>query len=164
MMYTYMPRHPRPEMAFEHLFREMTGMPPRSAHRLPRMFPVDVKKEEGAFILTAELPGVKLEDISILLEDDVLTIRAEAKLHKREERGGYVICERRGGCMERRFVLEGIRQEEIKADCADGVLTVVLPKEVSADGKGPRRIAIGSAPAELPDAPEVPMLHVPDEE
>ena len=49
--------------------------------------------------------------------------------------------------VERSFRLEGIDQAAITADAADGILTVTLPKEAPAEGKGPRRIAIGSVPA-----------------
>lgn len=143
MMYTVMNR---PELMMDRMIRDFCGMP--RAHRRPMGFPVDVQKTDAAYILTAELPGVKLDDIAITVENDTLTIAADLNRVTREERDGYLIRERRGGHIERSFTLEGIDQNAITATAADGVLTITLPKEVPAEGKGPRRIAInGSVPA-----------------
>ena len=146
MMYTMMNR---PEMLIDHMLRDFCAAPACGPHRRPMLgFPVDVQKTEAAYILTADLPGVKLEDIAITVENDVLTIAADMKRVTREEREGYLVRERRGGHIERSFTLEGIDQNGITASCVDGVLTVTLPKEVPAEGKGPRRITIsGSVPA-----------------
>lgn len=146
MMYTVMNRPFRPEMVMNRMMRDFCAAPP---HRRPMGFPVDVRKAENAYILTAELPGVKLEDIAITVENDVLTIAADINRVTREEREGYLIHERRGGHIERSFTLEGIDQSAITADAANGMLTITLPKEAPAEGKGKRRIAIsgGSVPA-----------------
>ena len=152
MMYTMMNR---PELMMNRMFREFCGMPPHGRQaRLPMGFPVDVQKAENAYILTAELPGVKLDEISIVVENDLVTISAERAHVNRGEREGYLIRERRGGRIERSFTLEGIDQNAITAEAADGLLTITLPKEAPAEGKGPRRIAInGSVPAiEAPEA------------
>lgn len=150
MMYTVMPYRPaRPEMMMDRMLREFCGMPPRHGqHAHPRPgFRVDVKQNEAAYVIEAELPGVKLEEIEITVENDVLTIAADVNRVSREERQGYVHTERRSGHVERSFTLEGIRQEDITAACADGVLTVTLPKEAPEAGKEKRRIAItGAAP------------------
>lgn len=145
MMYTVMNR---PEMMMNRMMRDFCAMPPRP-HRRPALgFPVDVRKTDTAYILTAELPGVKLEDIAITVENDTLTIATEINHVAREEREGYLVRERRSGRIERSFSLEGIDQNAISASAADGLLTITLPKEVPAEGKGPRRIAInGGTPA-----------------
>ncbi len=155
MMYTVMNRgfrpnaFARPEMMMDRMLRDMCAMPHHGPHRrLPMGFPVDVRRTDAAYVLTAELPGVKLEDIAITIENDVLTIAADLQHIAREEREGYLIRERRGGHIERSFTLEGIDQSAISASAADGLLTITLPKEAPAEGKGPRRIAIsGSVPA-----------------
>ena len=145
MMYTVMNR---PELMMNRMVRDFCGMPPRGPHRPPMGFPVDVQKTDSAYILTAELPGVKLDDISITVENDTLSIVADRAQVKREEQEGYLIRERRSGRMERCFTLEGIDQSAISAESADGLLIITLPKEAPAEGKGPRRIAIhGSIPA-----------------
>ena len=146
MMYTMMNRPLRPELMMDRMMRDFCAMPPR--RRPPMGFPVDVRKAEENYILTAELPGVKLEDIAITVEDDVLTIAAELPRVTREERDGYLLRERRGGHIERRFTLECIDQSAITASAAEGLLTILLPMEAPAEGKGPRRIAIsGATPA-----------------
>ena len=149
MMYYNFNRPVRPEMMMNTMMRGMC-MPPRlyGPHR-PMGFPVNVKKTEAAYILTAELPGVKLEDISITLENDVLTITAQPHRIPHEEARDYIIRETgpRPMKVERSFRLEGIDQAAITADAADGILTVTLPKEAPAEGKGLRRIAIGGVPA-----------------
>ena len=148
MMYTVMNRPARPEMMMNRMLRDFCAMPPLGLHRPPMGFPVDVQKTDAAYVLTAELPGVKLDDIAITVENDLLTIAADLGHVKREEREGYLIRERRGGHMERSFTLEGIDQRAITANAADGLLTITLPKEAPAEGKGLRRIAInGSVPA-----------------
>ena len=86
----------------------------------------------------------------VRIKDDVLTIAADVNIRNDEEREGYVMHERRSGHLERRFSLEGIRQEEITADSRNGVLTVVLPKVKPEGTKALRRIAIGGAPVEAP--------------
>ncbi len=150
MMYTVMPRRPlRPELMMDRMFREFCGHPARPARP---GFRVDVRETEGAYLIEAELPGVKLADIDLTLENDVLTIAADRNTMSREEQDGYLHTERRTGHMERSFTLEGIDQAGITAACADGILTVTLPKEAPATGKEKRKIAICGA------APSVPAL------
>ena len=153
MMYYHCDRPVRPELMMNTMMREMC-MPPRPhgphGHRPPMGFPVDVKKTESAYILTAELPGVTLDDIAITVENDVLTINVQRPRISREEAESYIIREtgHRPHTVERSFRLEGIDQAAITANAANGILTVHLPKEAPAEGKGPRRIAIGgSVPA-----------------
>lgn len=155
MMMTYRTCPARPEMMMDRMLRDFCGMPER---RRPMIgFPVDVKKAENAYILTAELPGVQLENIDLTLQEDVLTIAAELGNVAKEERESYLIRERRGGRIERSFVLEGVDQAGITASCRDGLLTVVLPMEAPAEEKQPRRIAITGA------EPQVVKLEAPAE-
>ena len=158
MMYTVMNRpirpndFARPDMMMHRMMRDMC-MPPRPHHRPPMGFPVDVQKTDAAYILTAELPGVKLEDIAITVENDVLTIAAERKPAPDQE--GMVMRERRWGRVERRFSLEGIDQAGITAACADGILTVTLPKEKPEGAKALRHIPIVAPVTEpVPVLPE----------
>ena len=149
MMYYNFNRPVRPELMMNTMMRGMC-MPPRPHHvHRPMGFPVNVKKTEDAYILTAELPGVKLEDIAITVENDVLTITAHPNRIPREEVRDYIIRETgsRPLTVEHSFRLEGIDQGAIAADAADGILIITLPKEAPAEGKGPRRIAIGGVPA-----------------
>jgi len=130
---------PRPRrMLDDPFFRSVMGMEPRP--RTPGMR-VDVRETDDAYILEAELPGVSPEEITLTTENDTLTIAAELR--------------RRNARVERRFQLEGIRQEDIAADCENGLLTVTLPKEKPEGAKALRRIAIGAAASEpTPCLPE----------
>ena len=91
-------------------------------------FRVDVKEQPDAYVLEAELPGVKQDDITLTAEDGVLTIAADINSEKKDNREGYLYSERRTGHVERRFSLEGVREDDITAKCEHGILTVTLPK------------------------------------
>ncbi|MBQ2701234.1 MAG: Hsp20/alpha crystallin family protein [Clostridia bacterium] len=105
-------------------------------------FRVDVRETENAYILEAELPGVKQENISVSLDQDVLTIAADLNTEKQEEKSNYLYSERRAGHMERRFNLEAIDQEHVTARFENGVLLVALPKEKPEKPKEARKICI----------------------
>ena len=74
-------------------------------------FRVDVKEQPDAYVLEAELPGVKQDDITLTAEDGVLTIAADINSEKKDNREGYLYSERRTGHVERRFSLEGVRED-----------------------------------------------------
>ncbi|MGD8380289.1 MAG: Hsp20/alpha crystallin family protein [Gammaproteobacteria bacterium] len=103
---------------------------------------VDIKEEEDRFILHADVPGVKPEDIEVTMENGVLTIRGERHTESREERAGYRRVERMGGRFYRRFSLpDSADAEKITARCHDGELEVAIPKQAKVM---PRRIAVKS--------------------
>lgn len=106
-------------------------------------FRVDVKDKADHYLLEAELPGVPEDQIELSVDNDVLTITANARTEHKEEKDSYLYCERRMGRMERSFSLEGIQQDNISADYKNGVLTVTLPKNAPEPPKTQRRIAIG---------------------
>jgi len=91
---------------------------------------VDIHEDENAYEITAELPGVKKEDISVTLKNDVLTIEASKETESEKKKKGKVIRrERSSGTFTRSFsVHDGIRQEDINANFNDGVLTLNIPK------------------------------------
>ena len=106
-------------------------------------FRVDVKEQPDAYVLEAELPGVKQDDI---------TLTADINSEKKDNREGYLYSERRTGHVERRFSLEGVREDDITAKCEHGILTVTLPKMQAEAPKAARKIAIASG-EEKTDAP-----------
>lgn len=107
-------------------------------------FRVDVKENDKAYQLEAELPGVTKDKLNITVDDGTLTISADLNEEKKEEHDNYLYSERRTGHVERCFNLEGIDAESIKAEYQNGVLMVTLPKEQPAPKKEAKKIAIGS--------------------
>ena len=94
-------------------------------------FKTDIRDTGDAYVLEADLPGMKKEDIHIDIDGDRLSISAERSAVKEEkdENGGYVRCERSYGSFSRSFDISGIRGEDISAAYAYGVLTLTLPKQ-----------------------------------
>ena len=94
-------------------------------------FKTDIRDTGDAYVLEADLPGMKKEDIHIDIDGDRLSISAERSAVKEEkdENGGYIRCERSYGSFSRSFDISGIRGEDISAAYADGVLTLTLPKQ-----------------------------------
>jgi HSP20 family protein len=92
--------------------------------------PVDVHEEADRFVVRADLPGVKPDDVEITADKGVLTIRGERKAEQREKAEGYERIERVSGGFTRRFALpENVLADEIKARYMDGVLEVSIPKQ-----------------------------------
>ena len=91
---------------------------------------VDIKEKGDHYEITAELPGVKKEDIHITLQDGVLTLQAETHQEDREEKEGKIIRqERRYGKFMRSFNLGGdVHEDDISASFSDGVLCLKAPK------------------------------------
>lgn len=89
----------------------------------------DVKETENEYIVEAELPGVKKENIQVDVKDNTLTIKVEQKEEINEKRENYIRKERRMGTLCRSFYLDNIKEEGIKAKFNNGVLTITLPKE-----------------------------------
>ena len=100
---------------------------PAGAFFAPR---VDIKDKDDHYEITAELPGVKKEDIHIRLNEGVLTLEAEARQESKEEDSGKVLRqERRYGKLLRSFNLGGdVHEEDISASFEDGVLALRAPK------------------------------------
>ena len=105
-------------------------------------FRVDIRDQGDGYLLEAELPGVKQEEIELSVDNDVLTISANRKEEKKEEKDNYLYCERRSGHTQRSFSLEGIDQEKIQAKYENGILNVTLPKIAPETPKTPKRIEI----------------------
>ena len=96
-------------------------------------FRTDIKKVDGNYVLEAELPGFKKEDIKIDVEDDCLTISAERKVDedKKDEKNNFVKRERYYGSYSRSFDVSGINIDGIEASYTDGVLTLTMPKKAA---------------------------------
>jgi HSP20 family protein len=106
---------------------------------------VDVHETPEQLVLRAELPGLTAADVGLSVENGVLTISGEKKQEVEEGKEGteYHLVERRYGHFERRFTLpRSVDAEKVKAEFADGILRIMLPK---AEAAKPRRIEIKSS-------------------
>ena len=93
------------------------------------MFPVDVKEEKEAYVLTAYLPGMKSEDLNINVINDTVTIEGEVKDEKTTEEPTFLLKEWRNGKFSRSLTLpDELDAAKAEASLKDGVLNLRLPK------------------------------------
>ena len=106
-------------------------------------FRTDIRDEGDKFVLEAELPGLKKEDIKLDLKDGILTISAQHSEDQGEKdgKGQYIRRERRYGSFTRSFDVTGVDEEHITASYNNGVLELSLPKVVPVVPEA-KRIAI----------------------
>ncbi len=138
------PFNRRGDLSTDRLFNMMddffndTWLPRRSL--LSDTFKVDVKENEGAYTIEADLPGVKKEEINLELNEGRLTVAVVRNEEIEEEKKGYIHRERRQSSMQRSVYLADAGNEGVEAKLNDGVLTVVIPKKPQIDYK--KRIEI----------------------
>ena len=95
--------------------------------------PVDIQETEKEFVLKADLPDVKKEDVRVEFEDGLLSVEGERKQEKEEKGKRFHKVERAYGKFVRRFSLPtDVDGDHIKAEFKDGVLHVRLPKTATA--------------------------------
>jgi HSP20 family protein len=125
---------------FEGFFRPLRWVDEEAAGEglAPRL---DVVERNNEFVVKAELPGVKKEDIDVSVENGVLTINAETRSETEEKEGDRVIRqERRYGKYVRSLRLgKAVDEKKVKASYRDGVLELVLPK---AEEVKPKKISV----------------------
>ena len=100
---------------------------PADRSELPA-FRTDIRDEGDHFLLEADLPGFRKEDIDLDVKDGVLTISAKHQADDRTAADNYICRERRTGSFSRSFTLDGIQEDAIRASYQDGVLELILPK------------------------------------
>lgn len=104
---------------------------------------VDVKESDNAIEITAELPGIKEDDIELTLRDGILTLRGEKRVEREDKADNYHMTERRFGSFQRSFRLpEQVNHEACEANYENGVLHIVLPKREGSTERS-HRIKIG---------------------
>lgn len=103
--------------------------------------PVDIKETPDALVLSAELPGIEKKDVTIGIEENVLTISGARNFSRDEKKEDFHRIERVYGSFSRSFTLpRNVKVDGAKAGFENGVLTVTIPK---AEESKPRAIAIG---------------------
>ena len=133
----------RDELArtFDRVFEDMWGW--SDAWLGTRTFPaLNVWEDEGHLYVEAELPGLKMDDLEVLVVGNELTIKGEVK-SAQDEKLSCHRCERRSGSFTRVIRLPTpVDADKVEAALQDGVLTVTLPK---AEAAKPRKIAVKTA-------------------
>jgi HSP20 family protein len=131
---------------FDRFFAESMRRWPRqgAATQPPREWApaADVSETDGEYLIKAELPEVRKEDVSITVQDGVLTLAGERKQEKVEEQEKVHRIERFYGSFARRFALpENADEQGIRAESRDGVIVIHIPKQRVVEPQ-PRQIQI----------------------
>ena len=108
-----------------------TWLPRRTLTR--DTFKVDVQENEKEYLIEAELPGVKKEEVNLRLADRKLSIAVNREKNIEQETKNYIHKERRSTSVQRSIYLADAGAEGVKAKLEDGVLSISVPKEVKAD-------------------------------
>lgn len=133
------------EREMERLRREVNrlfaGWPTRAGWSAAPSFPaMNVWTDEDGAVVTAELPGVDIEDIDVTVEGDTLTLRGVRQPEEVEEGTTYHRRERRFGDFYRAFRLSfPVEAGQVQAELKNGVLSLLLPR---AEADKPQKIAI----------------------
>jgi len=94
---------------------------------------IDIAEKDNEFLVKAEVPGCKADDIDISVHGNTLTISGEKKQQEEKQERGYYHIERSYGSFRRDLNLAGeVDPAKIEAACKDGVLTVTVPKSEKA--------------------------------
>jgi HSP20 family protein len=101
---------------------------------------LDIAERTDAYLVTVELPGVKLDDLEITLEDGLLTIQGERQFTSESSEQQYHRVERSSGAFRRSITLPAhVMADAVEASIEDGVLRILVPK---ADEAKPKRIQV----------------------
>lgn len=121
---------------FKGFFVRPYGYEPREAAVAPRM-KVDVAEKNGAYLVSAEIPGVKKEDIQVSVDGTQVTLSAEVKQEREAGKDERVLhVERSYGKATRSFTLpQELDEAKVEARYRDGVLELTLPKKAAAARK-----------------------------
>jgi HSP20 family protein len=119
-----------------------TPAPGGNGNTLRRWMPaMDLVETEDHFVLRADLPGLSEGDVSIEVEDNVLTVSGERKAEHEATKEGYHRVERAFGAFSRSLTLpEGVDADAVTASFDRGVLEIRIPKP---EQRKPRKISIG---------------------
>ena len=134
----------RPSSLLDDFYRPFGGFfsqnLPRIAESAAWQPSVDIKREDGAYLIEVEVPGLSPDKVEVEAHDNVLTIQGSREKESEQEEGNYLRRERHYGKFVRRFSLpNGTATEQISAQVKDGMLNVRVP-----DGQAtkPTRVSI----------------------
>ncbi len=102
----------------------------------------DISETDKEFLIRAELPSVKREDIQVMLDEGTITIKGERKQQKEDKNEKFHRTENFYGSFERRFSLpDNVNADAVRCESKDGILTVHIPKS-EAPKNIPKQIAV----------------------
>ncbi len=102
----------------------------------------DISETEEEYLIRAELPAVKKEDVQVMFDDGMITIKGERKQQKEDKNEKYHRTESFYGSFERRFSLpDNVNSDAIRCESKDGILTVHIPKVETPKAK-PKQITV----------------------
>ncbi|MDR9747377.1 MULTISPECIES: Hsp20/alpha crystallin family protein [Paenibacillus] len=133
-MFDLIPFRKRNEDLFGHMlksFNDMVESPFLSPFGISlQPFRTEIREEENKYLVEAELPGIAKEDIDIQVEGNELIIRAKRNemTEQKDDTNRIIRQERRSGEFIRRFYVEHIDEENIKAKLENGLLKLDIPK------------------------------------
>ena len=91
--------------------------------------PMDMFETDDAVVVEVMMPGVKLENISVSITEDVLNVRGVVEVAEEEEGVDYLVQERRSGTTSRSVRLPTlVEADQASAELEDGILTITIPK------------------------------------
>jgi len=97
---------------------------------------VDISETDAAYLIKAEIPEVKKEDVQVSIKDGMLTIQGERKQEKEEKGKRFHRIERSYGSFSRSFQIPAdVDENTVKAEFKDGMINVTLPKSEKAKSK-----------------------------
>jgi HSP20 family protein len=101
---------------------------------------MDVSETEQAFVVRADMPGIKKEDVQVSIDGNEVTISADVSQQEEQREGSSMWRERFHGQQYRSFTLpQNVDEDNASATCRDGVLELTLPKK---PGGGARRLTV----------------------
>ncbi len=126
---------------FDDLFKGFFVRPMTFENQPQAQFRIDVKENDGAYVVQAEIPGVKKEDINVTINGNQVEITAEVKREREDKQGEKVLrSERYYGKVYRAFSLaQDVDEASAQAKYNEGVLELRLPKKAAVSA---RKLAI----------------------
>jgi HSP20 family protein len=122
---------------FDDMFKGFFMRPALLEDQPPMQIRMDVKEDDNAYTVHADIPGVKKEDIHVDIEGNQVSISAESRMEKEEKKGEKVLrSERYVGKVARSFTLaHDVDEAKAEAKYSDGVLELTLPKKAAGSAK-----------------------------
>jgi len=106
------------------------SLTPSSRNLQRDSFKLDIEEKEAEYLIAAEMPGIKRDEIDLSIEDENLCISVNRTEESSKEEKNFVHRERRASSMSRRVRLADAKLDEIKAKLEDGILSVSIPKAI----------------------------------